>query len=64
MAIYQDLLAGKSPNTVFVPTSASVEQLPSVAVEENDKEEQHRDGVEACMLADCVDALCDRFKHR
>uniref|UniRef100_A0A3P9IX33 Centriolar satellite-associated tubulin polyglutamylase complex regulator 1 n=1 Tax=Oryzias latipes TaxID=8090 RepID=A0A3P9IX33_ORYLA len=63
LVIYQDLLAGKSPNTVFVPTSALVEQLPSVVVEENDKEEQQRDGVEACLLADCVDALCDRFKH-
>lgn len=62
LMIYQDLLAGKSPNTVIVPTSTSIEQLPSVAAEENDKEEQ--DGVEASTLAQCVDALCDRFKHR
>lgn len=60
--IYQDLLAGKSPNTVIVPTSTSIEQLPSVATEENDREEQ-KDGVAQSSLAQCVDALCDRFKH-
>ncbi|MEQ2178953.1 hypothetical protein GOODEAATRI_019500, partial [Goodea atripinnis] len=59
--IYQDLLAGKSPNTVIVPTSSSVEQLISVATEENDREEQ--DGVDSSTLAECVDAFCDRFKH-
>ncbi|XP_008302857.1 centriolar satellite-associated tubulin polyglutamylase complex regulator 1 [Stegastes partitus] len=63
LVIYQDLLAGKSPNTVIVPTSTSIEQLPSVAAEENDKEEQQQDGVEPSMLAQCVDDLCDRFKH-
>lgn len=63
-AIYQDLLDGKSPNTVIVPTSSSVEQLTSVATEENDREErQHKDGVDSSTLAECVDALCDRFKH-
>lgn len=61
LMIYQDLLAGKSPNTVIVPTS--IEQLPSVATEENDKEVQQQDGVESSTLAQCVDALCDRFKH-
>ncbi|XP_047200819.1 UPF0705 protein C11orf49 homolog isoform X1 [Girardinichthys multiradiatus] len=60
--IYQDLLAGKSPNTVIVPTSSSVEQLISVATEENDREEQ--DCVDSSTLAECVDAFCDRFKHR
>ncbi|CAK6966387.1 LOW QUALITY PROTEIN: centriolar satellite-associated tubulin polyglutamylase complex regulator 1 [Scomber scombrus] len=63
LVIYQDLLAGKSPNTVIVPTSTSVEQLPSVAAEENDKEENQQDGVETSTLAQCIDALCDRFKH-
>lgn len=63
--IYQDLLAGKSPNTVIVPTSTSIEQLPSVAAEENDKEgQQQEEGVESATLAECVDALCDRFKYR
>ncbi|GAA6224607.1 UPF0705 protein C11orf49 homolog [Lates japonicus] len=63
LLIYQDLLAGKSPNTVIVPTSTSIEQLPSVTAEENDKERQQQDGVEPSTLAQCVDALCDRFKH-
>ncbi|CAL1595246.1 unnamed protein product [Knipowitschia caucasica] len=61
LEIYQDLLAGKSPNTVIVPTSTSVEQLPPVAAEE--KEEQQQDGVETSTLAQCIEALCDRFKH-
>ncbi|XP_070763450.1 centriolar satellite-associated tubulin polyglutamylase complex regulator 1 isoform X2 [Enoplosus armatus] len=65
LVIYQDLLSGKSPNTVIVPTSTSIEQLPSVAAEENDKEEeeQRQDGVEPSTLAQCIDALCDRFKR-
>ncbi|XP_042267786.1 UPF0705 protein C11orf49 homolog [Thunnus maccoyii] len=63
LVIYQDLLAGKSPNTVIVPTSTSIEQLPSVAAEENDKEEHQQDGVEPSTLAQCIDALCDRLKH-
>lgn len=63
LEIYQDLLAGKSPNTVIVPTSTSIEQLPPVAAEENDKEEQQQDGVETSTLAQCLEALCDRFKH-
>ncbi|KAM9351541.1 centriolar satellite-associated tubulin polyglutamylase complex regulator 1 [Symphorus nematophorus] len=63
LVIYQDLLSGKSPNTVIVPTSTSIEQLPSVAAEENDREEQQQDGVEPSTLAQCIDALCDRFKR-
>ncbi|KAM9854527.1 centriolar satellite-associated tubulin polyglutamylase complex regulator 1 [Aulostomus maculatus] len=63
LVIYQDLLAGKSPNTVIVPTSTSVEQLPLLATEENNKEQQQQDTVEASLLAQCIDALCDRFKH-
>ncbi|XP_075899000.1 centriolar satellite-associated tubulin polyglutamylase complex regulator 1 [Nelusetta ayraudi] len=62
LVIYQDLLAGKSPNTVIVPTSTSADQLPSVAAEENDKDEQ-QDSVMPSSLAQCIDALCDRFKH-
>ncbi|KAF3854271.1 hypothetical protein F7725_022326 [Dissostichus mawsoni] len=62
LVIYQDLLAGKSPNTVIVPTSTSIEQLPPVAAEESDREQQ-QDGVEPSTLAQCVDAFCDRFKH-
>nr|XP_020441363.1 UPF0705 protein C11orf49 homolog [Monopterus albus] len=63
LVIYQDLLTGKSPNTVIVPTSTSIEQLPSVAAEENNKGGQQQDGVESSTLAQCIDALCDRFKH-
>ncbi|XP_061578157.1 centriolar satellite-associated tubulin polyglutamylase complex regulator 1 isoform X1 [Cololabis saira] len=63
LGIYQDLLAGKSPNTVFVPTSASVEQMLPLAAEENEKEEPQQDEVEASTLAQCVETLCDRFKH-
>ncbi|KAM6937366.1 centriolar satellite-associated tubulin polyglutamylase complex regulator 1 [Xenentodon cancila] len=63
LVIYQDLLAGKSPNTVFVPTSASIEQILPLAAEENEKEEPQQDGVEASTLAQCVETLCDRFKH-
>ncbi|XP_017297357.1 UPF0705 protein C11orf49 homolog [Kryptolebias marmoratus] len=62
LLIYQDLLAGKSPNTVIVPTSTSVEQLLSAAAEENEKEERQQDGVESSTLSQCVDALCERFK--
>ncbi|XP_060932821.1 centriolar satellite-associated tubulin polyglutamylase complex regulator 1 [Limanda limanda] len=64
LMIYHDLLAGKSPNTVIVPTSDSVEQLLSAAAEENDKERQQQpDGVEPATLCQSIDALCDRFKH-
>uniref|UniRef100_A0A665VDW1 Centriolar satellite-associated tubulin polyglutamylase complex regulator 1 n=2 Tax=Echeneis naucrates TaxID=173247 RepID=A0A665VDW1_ECHNA len=61
LMIYQDLLAGKSPNTVIVPTSTSIELLPPVSTENN--MERHQDGVEPSTLAQCIDALCDRFKH-
>ncbi|CAN9493137.1 unnamed protein product [Ophioblennius macclurei] len=88
LRVYRDLLAGKSPNTVIVPTSTSVEQLPPVAAEENDKEEEEQQGaeeeelqdegeeqqdeeeeegeeggVETALLAQCLEALCERFKH-
>lgn len=57
--IYQDLLSGKSPNTVIVPTSTSVEQLPQVATEENDTQE----GVDSSLFGDCIEGLCERFKY-
>lgn len=62
LVIYQDLLAGKSPNTVIVPTSSSVEQHPSVVVDENTREEPPED-VDAAMLAQCLETLCERFRH-
>ncbi|XP_077425548.1 centriolar satellite-associated tubulin polyglutamylase complex regulator 1 [Vanacampus margaritifer] len=61
LLIYQDLLAGKSPNTVIVPTSTSVEQLPCLATEENSKEQDFE--VEASTLAECINDLCDRIKN-
>ena len=63
LAIYQDLLFGKSPNTVIVPTSIAVEQLPLMATEENSSQEL-QEGVEASTLAECINGLCDRFKQR
>uniref|UniRef100_A0AAQ4Q7Y5 Centriolar satellite-associated tubulin polyglutamylase complex regulator 1 n=2 Tax=Gasterosteus aculeatus aculeatus TaxID=481459 RepID=A0AAQ4Q7Y5_GASAC len=65
LLIYQDLLAGKSPNTVIVPTSTSIDLLRSVAAENisKEKQQQQQDGVDPSTLAQCIDALCDRFKH-
>ncbi|XP_031420121.1 UPF0705 protein C11orf49 homolog [Clupea harengus] len=57
--IYQDLLSGKSPNTVIVPTSSSVEQLNSVAEDETKAQE----AVESAIFAECIEALCERLKH-
>jgi hypothetical protein len=56
-------LFGKSPNTVIVPTSIAVEQLPLLATEENTSQEL-QEGVEASTLAECINGLCDRFKQR
>ncbi|KAG7248699.1 hypothetical protein CRUP_022137, partial [Coryphaenoides rupestris] len=61
-AIYQDLLFGKNPNTVIVPTSIAVEQLPLLVTEDNSTQEL-QEGVEASTLAECINGLCDRFKH-
>ncbi|NXD09380.1 CK049 protein, partial [Nothocercus nigrocapillus] len=58
-AIYQDLLAGKSPNTVIVPTSSSGQhrqRQPS-----NDC--NPLDGVEASLFYQCLESLCDRSKY-
>ncbi|XP_015194842.2 centriolar satellite-associated tubulin polyglutamylase complex regulator 1 isoform X1 [Lepisosteus oculatus] len=58
-AIYQDLLSGKSPNTVIVPTSTSVEQLPHVATTETTPQ----DVVDSLTFFGCIEALCERYKH-
>ncbi|XP_051740801.1 centriolar satellite-associated tubulin polyglutamylase complex regulator 1 isoform X1 [Ctenopharyngodon idella] len=58
--IYEDLLSGKSPNTVIVPTSTSVEQLSSAANEEPDAQE----GVDSSIFCECIEGLCERFKHK
>ncbi|KAJ8248940.1 hypothetical protein GJAV_G00229430 [Gymnothorax javanicus] len=57
--IYQDLLSGKSPNTVIVPTSSSVEQHPHLA----DDGTAALEGVEALLFCSYIEALCERFKH-
>lgn len=57
--IYQDLLSGKSPNTVIVPTSSSVEQLNSLAEDETEAQE----AVDSAVFVECIEALCERFKH-
>ncbi|XP_073798087.1 centriolar satellite-associated tubulin polyglutamylase complex regulator 1 isoform X3 [Danio rerio] len=59
-AIYQDLLSGKNPNTVIVPTSTSVEQLSSSANDKPDVQE----GVDATIFCECIEGLCERFKHK
>ncbi len=58
--MYQDLLSGKSPNTVIVPTSTSVEQLSSTANDEPDAQE----GVDSSIFCECIEGLCERFKHK
>lgn len=63
LLVYKDLLAGKSPNTVVVPTSISEEQSPPVATLEKDAEQQLA-AMEACVLAESIHDLCERFRHR
>lgn len=63
LVIYKDLLAGKSPNTVIVPTSVCEEPPPPVAKLENDIDRQH-EVAESSVLAECIDDLCERFKLR
>lgn len=59
-AIYQDLLSGKNPNTVIVPTSSSGQhrQRPSAG------EASTLEGVEAALFYQCLENLCDRHKYR
>ncbi|XP_034031605.1 UPF0705 protein C11orf49 homolog [Thalassophryne amazonica] len=61
LEIYQELLSGKSPNTVIVPTSTSIEQFCFVGAKENEREELS--GVDPSTLAQCIEAACDTFKH-
>ncbi|XP_027435332.1 UPF0705 protein C11orf49 homolog isoform X4 [Zalophus californianus] len=58
-AIYQDLLAGKNPNTVIVPTSSSGQhrQRPPLG------EASMLEGVEASLFSQCLENLCDRHKY-
>ncbi|TRY98074.1 hypothetical protein DNTS_023526 [Danionella cerebrum] len=58
--IYQDLISGKNPNTVIVPTSTSLELLSSTANQEPDAQE----GVDTSVFCECLEGLCERFKHK
>lgn len=59
-AIYQDLLAGKNPNTVIVPTSSSGQHRQRQPSNDCNPHE----GVEASLFYQCLESLCDRSKYR
>lgn len=59
-AIYQDLLSGKNPNTVIVPTSSSGQHRQRPALGETSMLE----GVEASLFHQRLESLCDRHKYR
>ncbi|XP_076970715.1 centriolar satellite-associated tubulin polyglutamylase complex regulator 1 isoform X2 [Tamandua tetradactyla] len=58
-AAYQDLLSGRNPNTVTVPTSSSGQhrQRPALG------EAAMLEGVEASLFYQCLESLCDRYKY-
>ncbi|XP_015281892.1 PREDICTED: UPF0705 protein C11orf49 homolog [Gekko japonicus] len=58
-AIYQDLLTGKSPNTVIVPTSSSGQHRPRQTLSDCSP----LDGVDASAFYQCLESLCDRSKY-
>ncbi|KAF6102347.1 hypothetical protein HJG60_001636 [Phyllostomus discolor] len=58
-AIYQDLLSGKNPNTVIVPTSSSGQHRQRPALGETSMLE----GVEASLFYQRLESLCDRHKY-
>ena len=59
-AIYQDLLSGKNPHPVIVPTSSSGQhrQRPSAGAAGT------LEGVEAALFYQCLESLCDRHRYR
>lgn len=59
-AIYQDLLSGKNPNTVIVPTSSSGQHRQRPALGDAGM----LDGVEASLFYQRLENLCDRHKYR
>ncbi|KAM9301922.1 centriolar satellite-associated tubulin polyglutamylase complex regulator 1 [Gastrophryne carolinensis] len=58
-AIYQDLLNGKSLNTVIVPTSRSATPRPR----QPSADSASLEGVEAPHFYQCLENLCERHKH-
>ncbi|XP_071665244.1 centriolar satellite-associated tubulin polyglutamylase complex regulator 1 isoform X3 [Patagioenas fasciata] len=57
--IYQDLLAGKNPNTVIVPTSSSGQHRQR----QPPNDCSPLDGVDASVFYQCLESLCDRSKY-
>ncbi|NXS06342.1 CK049 protein, partial [Neodrepanis coruscans] len=57
--IYQDLLVGKNPNTVIVPTSSSGQHRQRQPANDCNPFE----GVEASLFYQCLESLCDRSKY-
>ncbi|XP_063800724.1 centriolar satellite-associated tubulin polyglutamylase complex regulator 1 [Pseudophryne corroboree] len=58
-AIYQDLLTGKTLNTVIVPTSRSATSRQRQPYTES----ASLDGVEAAQFYQCLENLCERDRH-
>ncbi|XP_071974896.1 centriolar satellite-associated tubulin polyglutamylase complex regulator 1 [Engystomops pustulosus] len=58
-AIYQDLLTGKSMNTVIVPTSRSATPSQRQLYSES----ASVDGVDAPQFYQCLENMCDRDRH-
>uniref|UniRef100_A0A4W4G9R4 Centriolar satellite-associated tubulin polyglutamylase complex regulator 1 n=1 Tax=Electrophorus electricus TaxID=8005 RepID=A0A4W4G9R4_ELEEL len=62
LVIYDDLLEGKNPNTVIVPTSTLAEPSSGTANEETDT--QDGEGVDSSIFLARIGGLCERFKHK
>ncbi|XP_063294837.1 centriolar satellite-associated tubulin polyglutamylase complex regulator 1 isoform X1 [Pelobates fuscus] len=58
-ALYQDLLTGKNANTVIVPTSRSAVSR----LRQPPNESSSPDGVEAAQFYQCLESLCEKYKH-
>lgn len=59
-AIYQDLLSGKNPKAVIVPTSSSLHCRQRQASNENAVTSQ--EGVDVLQFCECLETLCERCK--
>ncbi|XP_064423223.1 centriolar satellite-associated tubulin polyglutamylase complex regulator 1 isoform X2 [Latimeria chalumnae] len=57
--IYQDLSSGKTPNTVIVPTSSSMQPRARPATSDCPVQE----GVEAGQFYECIESLGERCRH-
>ncbi|XP_069479290.1 centriolar satellite-associated tubulin polyglutamylase complex regulator 1 isoform X2 [Ambystoma mexicanum] len=58
-AVYHDLLSGKNPNTVIVPTSSSGQSRQRPGPSDTGTQE----GVEAPLFLHSLESLCERYKH-